>query len=331
MRKSQLSLKWLEVFQQIARSGSVQSAAEQTGLSVSTVSHHLKSLETALGTSLFDHSRRPMRVTSSGAQFLRHVDDAMRLLLKAEIEAQSGGLSETRSLSLAMIEDFDSEIAPELARMLSQAMPGCVFRHLTRPSHDILELLRNQEVDIGIAARPQYDQTDLIEYPLLRDPFVLVVPAGTDIATEAFLDGSADLPLLRYSHDQIMGRQIEAQLKRLRISLPNQYEFESNQTIMSMVANGTGWAITTPTNYIRATRFQRQVSLLPFPAKGFARMMSVFTTELHPSVATETVASTMRQLIQTRAIDPAVARMPWLRDAFVLLDERDSKLHASRT
>ncbi len=323
MKKSQLSLKWLEVFQLAARSGSVQTAAQEAGLSVSTVSHHLRQLEAALGVSLIDHTRRPMRVTPSGAVFLRDIDAALQLLRRAETQAQSGQLADTRALSLALVEDFDAEIAPELARILSTAMPQCSFRHLTRPSHDILQLLRDQTVDIGVAARPQFDQSDLIEYPLLRDPFVLAVPAIGDVDGSACLDGTSPLPLLRYSQDQIIGRQIEAQLRRLRRDLPNRHEFESNQTIMSMVAEGAGWAITTPTNYIRATRFQRQVTLLPFPEKGFARYLSVFTTELHPSPATEIVASTLRQLVQTRAIDPAVARMPWLAELFTLLPDRE--------
>ena len=128
-----------------------------------------------------------------------------------------------------MIEDFDSEIAPELARALSRSMPGCRFRHLTRPSHDILELLRAGKIEIGIAAQPQYDASDLVEFPLLRDPFVLAVPADHDVTAEACLEGSTSLPLLRYSTDQIIGRQIEAQLRRLRLSPPNRFEFESNQ------------------------------------------------------------------------------------------------------
>ena len=53
MKPSQLSLRWLEVFLMTAQSGSVQTAAQQAGLSVSTVSHHLKSLETKLGHTAF--------------------------------------------------------------------------------------------------------------------------------------------------------------------------------------------------------------------------------------------------------------------------------------
>lgn len=321
MKPSRLSLKWLDVFLHVARTGSLQAAADETGLSISTVSHHLRSLEAALGTALFDHARRPMRVTPTGAVFQRHIDEALRLIRKAEAEAQSGSLSETRHLSLALIEDFDSEIGPELARILTAAMPRCRFRHLTRPSHDILDLLRAQEIEIGIAARPQFDPADLVEIPLLRDPFVLALPASVEFSGEDVFAGRTALPLLRYSRNQIMASQIEQQLRRLKVSLPDQFEFDSNQSIMRLVAEGDGWAITTPTNYIRAHRFQRQIRLAPFPGKGFARYISVFTTDLADETVAQTVTETMRRLIQTRAIEPAVEGLPWLADQFRLLSD----------
>jgi len=318
MKRSQLSMKWLEVFQLAARSGSVQNVADETGLSVSTVSHHIKSLETRLGVNLLDHSRRPMTTTAAGVVFLRHVDDALRTLRKAEAEAQSGLLSETRSLSIGLIEDFDSEIAPELARFLRTSMPNCKFRHFTRPSHEILALLRSQDLDIGVATRPQFDQPDLIEHPLLRDPFVLAVPAEQKIAPEDYLSENSGMPLLRYSQSQIIGNQIESHLRRLRIKIANQFEFESNQSMMGLIAEGQGWAITTPMNYIRARRFHRQIDLIPFPEKGFARYISVFTTDIHAPDVTQSVTGTLQRLIQSRAITPAIERLPWLRDVFYL-------------
>ncbi len=319
MKKSQLSFKWLDAFLLTARTGSVQDAADEAGLSISTVSHHLRSLEDATGVQLFDHSRRPMRLTPAGAVFRRDIDEAMRLIRKAKIEVQSSGLSETQSLSLAIVEDFDSEIAPELARILTASMPRCRFQHLTRPSHEILELLRVGDIDIGIATQPQFGPDDLIEYPLLRDPFVMAVPATLDVPSEDYLNGRHSLPLLRYSSNQIMAQQIEQQLRRLRLKLPNRFEFESNLTIMNMVAEGDGWTITTPTNYIRARRFQRQINLVPFPGKGFARYLSVFTTEPYAGSVTETVTETLRHLLQTRAIDPTIERLHWLGELFRLL------------
>ena len=319
MKPSTLSLKWLELFLLTARSGSVRGAADAAGLSVSTVSHHLRSLETALGTPLFDHARRPMRVTPAGAVFQARVDEALRLIRKAEAEVQARGLAEIRQLSVALIEDFDTEIAPELARMLTTAMPKCRFHHLTRTSHGILDLLRKQEIDIGIAARPQFDPADLVEYPLLRDPFVLALPGPLKTPPEDLISGVSGLPLLRYSADQIMATQIEQHLRRLKLSIPGHFEFDSNQTILQLVAEGDCWAITTPANYLRAQRVHRQVRLAPFPGKGFARYISVFTTEMTDTAAARTVSETMRRLLETRALAPVHETMPWLTDLFRLL------------
>ncbi len=319
MKPSELSLKALEVFLLTAQTGSVQSAAQDAGLSVSTVSHHLKSLETVLGTQLLDHSRRPLRVTPAGAVFQRDIDAALRLIRKAQAEVQAGSVGETRSLALALIEDFDSDIAPELARHLTTAMPKCRFRHLSRPSHEIFELLRSQDIEIGLAARPQSVPDNLIEHPLLRDPYVLVVPANQDIREDRLIAGQTDLPFLRYSSNQIMARQIEQQLRRLGRNLPSQYEFESTQTLLRLVAEGAGWTITTPMNYLRAQRFHRQVRLAAFPDKGFARTISLFATDLADPVVVRTVTEILRRLIETRAVHRVTEAAPWLEHAFRLL------------
>lgn len=321
MKPSHLSLKGLDLFLAISRTGSVQAAADEAGLSVSTVSHHLRQLERSLGTALVDHAHRPLRVTPAGAIFQRDIEAAMRLIHKAEAAVQTGDLSETLQLGLAMVEDFDTEIAPELARLLTGAMPRCRFRHLTRPSHEILDLLRRQSIEIGIAARPQFDPPDLIETPVLRDPFVLALPASAPHTPDDYLAGATPLPFLRYSANQIMATQIEAHLRRIKRPLPDQHEFESNQTLMRLVAEGEGWAITTPMNYLRAQRFHRQIELAPFPAKGFARTLSVFTTDLTDTQVAHTVSETFRRLVETRAVAPAVEAMPWLTDLFRLLPD----------
>ncbi|MCP4319810.1 MAG: LysR family transcriptional regulator [Hyphomicrobiales bacterium] len=322
MQRSRLSLKWLEVFQLAARSGSVQAVASETGLSVSTVSHHLQRLDDRLGVSLLDHNRRPMVLTPAGNVFLRYVEEALSLIRKAEIEAVSGNMIEARSLRLGLLDDFDSEVAPELARTLAAGMQNCEFTHYTRTSHDILRLLRNRQIDVGVAARPMDDVTDLVEYPLLRDPFVLVTPASHGLSPEDYLAGKSALPFIRYSRTQVIGRQIEAQLRRLRIALPNRFEMESNQSIIGMVADGSGWAITTPMSYLRARRFHTQTDLHRFPGKSFARYVSLFTTDEYAQSVAQMIASTLRRLIQLRSIEPALEQIAWLDDNFFLVPER---------
>jgi DNA-binding transcriptional LysR family regulator len=321
MQRTNLSLKSLELFQLVAKCGSVQKVATDTGLSISTVSHHLRSLEDNLNASLLDHSRRPMVLTPAGVNFLRYVEGGLHLIRKGEIQLKSGNPTEARDLRLGIVDDFDSEISPELAQILAVAMPKCTFRHHTRPSHEIIRLLMENNLDVGVATRPLNDVPGLIEYPLLRDPFVLAVPASHRATPEDFIAGKSGLPLLRYSRGQIIGSQVEAHLRRIRVSLPNRFELESNQSIIGMVAEGSGWAITTPASYLRARRFHEQVTLHPFPGKEFARMISLFTTEVYVLSVAETILATLRRLIDMHFMRYAIAEMPWLAESFFLMPE----------
>ena len=317
---TQLSLKGLELFRLAARHGSVTAVAQDSGLSVSTVSHHLRSLEAALGLTLLDHGRRPMELTSEGAVFLPHVEAALDRLARGQAELYADKISQIRSLRLALIEDFDSEIAPDLARHLATSLPACDFTHLTRPSHEILDLLARGQVDIGICTQPLFQVGGPAETPLLRDPFVLAVPAHLDHTAEDYLDDRTGLPLLRYASGQIIGAHIEAQLRRMRRKLAHRFSFESNQSLFALVADGGGWAITTPMNFARAQRFQSRVRLLPFPGHSFARTISIYTAPTCNSGVARVIDATLRQLIGARAIAPTIAAMPWLGDGFRLLE-----------
>jgi len=177
-------------------------------------------------------------------------------------------------------------------------------------------MLQSQKIDAGVATRPLQDVPGLVEYPLLRDPFVLACPRVESPAPETLLSGKTRLPFLRYSRNQIIGAQIETQLRRLRIALPNQFELESNQSIMGIVAEGSGWAISTPTCYLRAKRFHDRVVLHPFPGKEFSRILSMFTTQSFVHPVSELVLVTLRRLIKRQVVDPLTARTPWLAGSY---------------
>lgn len=321
MLKSSLSLKWLEIFQLLTQRGSVSAVAQETGLSVSTVSHHLRSLEDHLGVALLQHHRRPMTLTPAGESFLKNISTALDAIHKAEQEVTLGNLAAASHLRIGLIEDFDNDIAPELVVRLAQHMPRCDFVHYSRASSDVLQLLRNSEIDLGVLSRPSEDVLDLQEYSVLRDPFVLAVPVDSRLKAEDYLADKSGLPYLRYIRSQIISKQIEAQLRRLKVSLPRRFEIESNQSMMAMVAEGKGWAITTPLCFIRAKRFHSRVQLLPIPSKGaFARYISLFTTPECSDTVSEPFLAELRLLIAERAIEPMLEVAPWLADEFALLD-----------
>ncbi|WP_299483791.1 LysR family transcriptional regulator [uncultured Roseibium sp.] len=315
-----LSLKGLELFQLCARRGSLQAVAAETGLSASTVSHHLRSLEETLRVDLFDHSRRPLILTQKGKIFLRDIEDALHTLRRAKAEAAAGNMSEASYLRLGTIEDFDSDIIPALAVSLFESMPNCDFVYHTDSSLTIVQMLRNRQLDVGVSATPSERLGDLIDRPLLRDPFVMVVPKTVELLPRDIIHDSAELPFLRFSSNLIIARQIEAQLRRMDISPPHRFECGNNQTLMAMVAAGTGWTITTPLLFSRARRFHEHVEMHRFPGKGFARTLAVLANADCSRSVLNLVDSTIRSLIADTVVKPFHETAPWLKESFQLIE-----------
>lgn len=315
-----LSLKSLELFRICAQKGSLQAAAQETGLTVSTVSHHLRNLEDHLGVELFNHARRPMVLTPKGKVFLRGIDDALYSIRKAKAEASAGSLAEASYLRVGTIEDFDSDIIPELAVFLSARMPACDFMYQTGSSHEIIEMLRNRQLDLGITTAPTERMIDLQDRPLLRDPFVLVLPLITDEQLSDIVEGRTTLPFLRFSSNLMIARQIESQLRRIGMTSPQRFECSNNQTLMAMVAAGAGWTITTPLLFSRAKRFQSRLRMHRFPGKSFSRTLAIVSTPDCSRSVIELVDGKMRSLIRNHALAPSHRDNPWLADSFKLIE-----------
>jgi len=320
INRKDLSLKGLELFRLTAVNGSLQSVARETGLSVSTISHHLKTLEESIGVELFNHARRPLVLTPTGQKFLRNVEGALLSIRKAKAEASAGNVTEASLLRIGSIEDIESDIIPELAVYLSSFMPKCDFSFQSDSSHTIIEMLRNRQLDLGIIAAPTDRPSDLNETPLLKDPFTVVLPKGQEHQLKDIFSGKSKLPLIRFPPNQIIARQIESQLRRTGLSFPSRFECSNSQTQMAMVASGVGWAITTPMLFFRSKRFQSKLQLHPFPGKSFSRHLAIYSTPDCSEAVRSIVSEKMKGLVNSQVIQPMHQSVPWLNSSFVLFD-----------
>jgi DNA-binding transcriptional LysR family regulator len=321
MLKKGVTLRGIEVFEALARSGSVAQAAQATGLSQPAVSQQMRNLEAAIGADLIDHARRPMRLTPAGQMFLRRAGAALSELRQAQSEVTVMDLAHLEELSLGVIDDFDDDLTPRMATILADSLTGCRFRMITAGSNELARMVASQELHMAIAARAGPLHEDVVEYPLARDPFVIVAPADTQAAPETLLTGMEPLPLLHYAADQMIAGQIDSYLRRHHAPLPARFEIGSHLALMAMVARGIGWAITTPLGYMRAARFHEGMRVLPLPDPGAARRISLLARTEWSGQVPRDIARTMGRLMQAQMIAPAVDRLPWLGESFHLLEE----------
>ncbi len=315
-----VTLRGLEVFEALAASGSVAQAAEATGLSQPAVSQQMRNLETALGTDLVDHARRPMQLTQAGRTFLGRTQTVLSQLRLARNELTVMDLTHLSTLSLGVIDDFDNDLTPQLVTILAENMTRCRFKLVTAPSHEIAEAMVDRRLNIAIAASPGAVMDGVLEYPLVRDPFILVTPRGaveTAGGAEALMQA---LPFLRYDRDQLIGRQIEAHLGRQKLTYPERFEIGAHLSLMTLVARGVGWGITTPLGYMRAGRFHDRMEAHPLPIKPFARTISLFAASDWADRVPRDVARTTRKLVSELVIGPALRQLPWLDGELRVLD-----------
>jgi DNA-binding transcriptional LysR family regulator len=99
-----LPLATLEVFDAIARAGSLRGAAEMLAVTPSTISHQLKTLEEQVGAALFIRTTRSVNLTEAGRTLLRDVAPAFEQINHGLTAARSAGHSARGSLRLAVPE-----------------------------------------------------------------------------------------------------------------------------------------------------------------------------------------------------------------------------------
>lgn len=81
----------LVTFLAVARTGSLHAAAQRLNLTVSALSHRLRSLEEVVGVPLFERHGRGLRLTSAGTRFRDEITPGIDTLYAATAAAQQAG------------------------------------------------------------------------------------------------------------------------------------------------------------------------------------------------------------------------------------------------
>ncbi len=318
-----LTLRAIEIFISVVEAGSFAIGAQRLGASTSSVSQQITNLEAALGARLIDRSARPLGLTPAGYVFQRRALAILDEVSRAQSELAELELTSLPRLRLAVIEDFDADVTPELAAQLSAALPGCNIVAHAGPSHENMALLEARDVDLVVAAETDSPPEWMEQHRLLRDPYILVAAKGLIAEDQDPIEALMAAPMIRFAATQLMGRQIETHLRRLRLAPPRRFEFESNHSVMAAVARLRGWTIVTPPGYLRAPRFHDDLQFGPLPFKSFVRTVSLYARRGVHGALPEKAAAILRQLIARHAVEPALAQMPWLKGQLRVLGEAE--------
>ncbi|MEO1193523.1 MAG: LysR family transcriptional regulator [Pseudomonadota bacterium] len=321
-----LTLRAIEVFVAVVEEGSFAAGAKRLAASPSSVSQQIANLEEALGARLIERQARPLALTPAGFLFQRRALAILDQAAAARADLIEMDLASLPELRLAVLEDFDATALPTLVHRLTAALPRCRFIAHSGLSHQNLLALESRAVDIIVAAETE-TQSDWLEvHPLVQEPLIVMTAPGllpARASTEAQTKRLAQAPFVRYEPDQVIGRQIEAHLRRLRLDLPRHWAFQSTTSIAAMLLHCQGWAMTTPCAYLSLPE-RLAVDVHPLPFQGTSRTISLYARRGALGSLPASAAQILRQEITRQTLAPALARMPWLEGQMRVLGAEES-------
>jgi DNA-binding transcriptional LysR family regulator len=249
----------------VVETGSVSAAARRAGLSQAGVSQHVRALEQRLGSELLDRGTRPARVTASGRRLYEHALDLLQRAHEMDEGVRSLSRSARSAVRLGCVDSFAATLGPPLVRGLI----GRVHRLqlLSGLVPDLHQRFADRRLDLLISTQDPGGQAGIDALPLLAEQFVLVLPPGRERRGLRSLQAlGADLPFLGYSTRSMIGGQVDGYLRRHDPALARRFEFDASDPLLSLVAAGLGFGLTTPLCLWQSRHHAQTVRVLPLSA-----------------------------------------------------------------
>jgi len=305
-------LKTLEIFLAVCEAGAMAGAARRLGLTQPAVSQAVAELEGRMGVALFDRSVRPLGLTAAGG-VLRQKASALlseaRQIVPALKETEHGRLPLMRA---GLVDSLSRALAAPLAgRLASVAEEVSILSGLTA-AH--ASALLSRQLDLLVGVDELVDIEGLERFPLLTEPYVLLLPAGARAPgrVEDLAGLAARLPLVRFSARSKTGIEVERHLRRLKLDLPRRMEFDTPYGVAATVAAGEGFAVTTPLCIFEAGVDLAHLACRPLPGPAFARSLTLIGRRQELGRLPREVAAFCRRTLEDDVLPAMRGALPWL-------------------
>ncbi|WP_370281030.1 LysR family transcriptional regulator [Pontibacterium sp.] len=231
------NLEQLRAFSLSVERGSFSAAAREMGKAQSAVSTAISNLELDLGLELFDRSRREPTLTEEGKALLPQAKALLEQAQLFEGRADSMAAGEEGRLTLAVEEALIGEALEDVLVRFERAFPQLELELLNPARRDIIRLVQEGRVDIGVLVSILEAGEGYYIKPLRQMAIVAVAGAnhplsGQTLPSFAELGNYRQLRLTSRSGQIIASEQFSSKV----------WKVESQYFLMDLVKRGLGWA-----------------------------------------------------------------------------------------
>lgn len=326
-------LRALDAFVTVCEAGSMAVAAQRLGLSQSAVSQGIKVLEQTYGLALFDREVRPARPTRAGRALLEQAQDLLRHARAVADQLRGSARQAHAQVRLGCVDSFAATVGPALIQALSGSVQQLQLWSGLTPT--LAGQLQARELDLAICTETTLDDARILQRPLFSEAWVLVLPqqaaGGPYTAPQTIAELQAlparlgDIPLVRYTQRSVIGQQIDRFLRHVGLQAPRRFEFDATDALLSLVAAGLGWAISTPLCLWQSRAWLDQVQVLPLPPtrlcqRDFFLLSHAGEWEGSGDGLDDEVMRVTRQVLQRQTVPALRQLMPALPATTLLVD-----------
>jgi DNA-binding transcriptional LysR family regulator len=265
-----LNLREIRAFVAVAHAGNFTRAAAQLHLSQPALTVQIRRLEETVGARLFDRNSRSVALTQTGRELLpilrRSLDDMERVLRDARALGEGMG----GTIRLACLPTFAASVLPDLIRAFREQVPRAGFQVRDAVASTVVDLVRNEEVDIGLTGGDVIDASLEILHSG-SDQLVVVCPKAHPLARKrriAVTDLARSPLVLTASGTSVRG-VVDAALNAAGCVADVACEPTYMMTAVAMVRGGLGVTILPAT--AREVRAEPDLVARPIDDPAFVR------------------------------------------------------------
>jgi DNA-binding transcriptional LysR family regulator len=221
-------------------------------------------MEAIFSTTLLDRSTRPAQPTAAGQRLFEHAKDLLTRSDQMMESVRNVSRAKRMIVRIGCVDSFAATVGPLLIKALSSSS------HQIRLWSGITPTLEGQiesrqldlAVTTGVTSLPGISRAQLF-----TERYCVVLPASFEIDRfSSLLDLSRHLQFIRYSARSLIGQQIDEYLQGTGDALERTCEFDATDPLLSLVASGMGFALTTPLCIWQSRQFLKDVRVVPLSA-----------------------------------------------------------------
>jgi len=200
-----MELRHFRYFIAVAEEGHITRAAERLGMQQPPLSQRIKAIERELDVQLFRRRPRGVELTDAGRAFLEHARAMLAHLDQTFETTRRTARGEQGRLCVGVTPTGPFHpFVPRVIRAFREAFPLVSLTLEESLTNDLIEHLRNEQVDAAFLRTSVAELDELAAHPLLDEPMVVALPSGHALA-QGGGNGDAVLPLKSLADERFIG------------------------------------------------------------------------------------------------------------------------------